>query len=157
MIGLDTVGGGSVRNIVICDLNGTLSDVSHREHLVSGGRGDWDRFYELAKDDPVKVVTRDIVNSLGSIGYEIHLLTGSHRKYEEDKISWLSNHGVEYHTLHAPRYGERAYTRSDELKSGWLMDQSRAFFNRIACCLEDRDRDIKMWRGHGLSCWHLSG
>ena len=56
----------SVKNVIICDINGTLSDASHREYLISGGRGDWDKFYELAKDDPVKPVTRDIINSLGS-------------------------------------------------------------------------------------------
>ena len=152
----DNVNFESVKNVIICDINGTLSDASHREYLVSGGRSDWDKFYELAKDDPVKPVTRDIINSLGSTGYEIHLLTGSHRKYEDDKILWLDRHDVSYHTLHVPRYGERAYHQSDDLKRSWLMDQSKAFFNRIACCLEDRDRDIEMWKDCGLVCWQVA-
>ena len=37
--------------LVLCDLDGTLADISHRLHYLQGEKKDWDSFYEACDKD----------------------------------------------------------------------------------------------------------
>ena len=89
-----------VKDLVIVDLDGTLSDPEHRRHLVNGPKGgrDWKQFLELAIEDPVKPFTRSVVESLVDKGFEIQILSGRHRKYLGDSEDWLIFNGIQLTT-----------------------------------------------------------
>ena len=47
------------RPIVLCDIDGTLADGSHREHFVQGEKKDWNAYYSLLENDsPIDLVVR---------------------------------------------------------------------------------------------------
>jgi len=37
---------------IIFDVDGTLTDVSHRRHYVTGGNTDWGKFFDEMVNDP---------------------------------------------------------------------------------------------------------
>jgi len=41
-----------VRKAIIVDLDGTLSDSSHRQHFMTGKKKDWKGFYSALEQDP---------------------------------------------------------------------------------------------------------
>ena len=64
--------------IVLCDLDGTLSDTRHRERFVTQDPPDYDSFYAAAGGDaPIRPVI-EVVNALASAGFEIHKIGRAH-------------------------------------------------------------------------------
>ena len=49
---------------IICDLDGTLADVEHRRHHVTGGRRNWPAFFAACTDDPAMSPVVETVRGL---------------------------------------------------------------------------------------------
>jgi len=147
-----------VKDLVIVDLDGTLSDPEHRRHLVNGPKGgrDWKQFLELAIEDPVKPFTVSVVQNLHKSGFEVQILSGRNRKYLQDSAAWLDQYEIPYDSIDFPRHGENSYTEDCKLKGDWLDSKGKVFEDRIACCIDDRDQVVNMWRKRGLVCWQVA-
>lgn len=81
-----------MRNILLVDIDHTLSDAAWRDNII--GVGTWDE-YHLAgiKDDPVKEIVT-MVNSLGADGWWLIGLTARPEKWRKITMDWLVKHGV---------------------------------------------------------------
>ena len=145
-----------IKDLVIVDLDGTLSDPEHRRHLVKGPNKNWNLFLDLAADDNVKPFTKSVVIALHERGYEIQILSGRHRKYSEMSEEWLQFHEIPYDYIDLPRGGESSHTQDYILKGDWLDSKGHIFEDRIACCIDDRDQVVNMWRKRGLVCWQVA-
>ena len=63
------------KNIVICDIDGTVANNDHRQHLLNGFKT-WDLFFNaLDKDTPILEVI-EYVLELHSNGKKIVFITG---------------------------------------------------------------------------------
>ena len=144
------------KDIVIVDLDGTLSDPGHRRHYLKGPDRNWYRFQDLAVDDPVKEFTKRVVVTLSEKGNEVHILSGRNKKYLQASEWWLKHHKIPYDSIDLPRRGSTSHTQDYILKSEWLDSKGQAFEDRIACCLDDRDQVVNMWRSRGLVCWQVA-
>jgi len=138
--------------LVIFDLDGTLSDSTHREHYVKRpvGEKDWDNFHAAAADDPPKRAVLYTFLALQSSGHTIEIWTGRDDKYRTQTLDWLEKNGISNPTLKMRPTGD--YTHDNELKSRWLDERGR----RVDLVFEDRQRVVDMWRERGITCAQIA-
>ena len=74
--------------IVLCDIDGTVANNDHRQHLLKEYK-DWDLFFsKLDQDEPIKKIIK-IVNEYAEQGFVIYFLTGRPERYELKTRQWL--------------------------------------------------------------------
>ena len=79
------------KKIVICDIDGTIANNDHRQHLLKKFK-DWDNFFaQLHLDEPILVVIERI-KDLKRDGKEIVFLTGRPERYRSSTKEWLSKY-----------------------------------------------------------------
>ena len=67
------------RDTVICDIDGTIADNSHRQHYLEGKR-DWKSFFEeIENDKPILKILKKI-EYLYQDGFQIIFVTGEARR-----------------------------------------------------------------------------
>jgi FMN phosphatase YigB (HAD superfamily) len=131
---------------IICDLDGTLCDHTHRKHLshidFEGYNG------SLHLDTPRKAIVEILRLMGGSGAYDITLLTGRPEQYRGDTRKWLEVHDIYWnHLLMRPTGDMRSDTA---LKAELLLGHCK--LDDILFILEDRDCVVDMWRTMGLTC-----
>lgn len=138
--------------IVLCDLDGTLSDTTHRLHHIRGRRRDYDAFFAASgEDEPIEPVI-ELVNALKLAGKEIHIITGRREDTREITEAWLELHDVSYDRLLMRPESDR--TPDHVLKRHWFeSDYDPA---DILLALEDRDRVVQMYRELGITCLQVA-
>jgi len=78
-------------NIILCDIDGTVADNSHRQHFLEGKK-DWDGFFsELVNDLPIHPII-DKINQEQADGKEIVFLTGRPERYRYSTTLWLKEY-----------------------------------------------------------------
>lgn len=135
--------------VVICDLDGTLCDTRHRDHLAQAKR--WNEYNaDCANDKPHREVV-EILKGLLAQGHEIAFVTGRSMEALADTECWIERN------LFIPKGQPRLFMRSvgdfrsdvvvkREVYENHLKDEDILFV------LEDRDRVVDMWRSLGLRC-----
>jgi hypothetical protein len=127
---------------VICDIDGTLSDYSHRVALA----GEWNSFHALAHLDPVIPQIRHLTDCLRESGHDILLWTGRPERYRVGTMDWLCEHGIGFNEL---RMRPNDNLDSDvALKYQWLQELGE----QPLFAIDDRDSVVKMFRDNGVVC-----
>lgn len=136
------------RNIVICDLDGTLANDDHRNHHLQRTPRDWDTYFSLCGNDSLYHPVAQLVQLLKISGKQIYILSGRRDDYRAETIRWLQEHRIPYDHLEMRKRDDR--TDDNLLKLQWVsaLDISR----RIWLVLEDRTRVVKAWREAGYTC-----
>jgi uncharacterized HAD superfamily protein len=146
---------------IISDIDGTLTDQSHRLHLLGPETGEchnrkdaqWEEFNQAAKLDPAKQNIIDLLWMVHQCQCKIALITGRFSKYRELTISWLFRKDVPYDLLLMRNEGDM---RSDvDVKVDLLFKFKRSNHivnSDILFVLEDRDKLVGMWRRLNLTC-----
>ena len=83
---------------VIVDIDGTLSDTSHRLRYLTGRRKNWDAFFDAAERDPPLAGTIALVDALDR-ALAVLLITGRPARTGELTIEWLTRHAVRWDLL----------------------------------------------------------
>lgn len=168
--------------LIICDLDGTLSDCTPRQHLAAAR--DWDSFHELMNQDKPDLFVLAFLNDTSifnkrSAGFErgIAFLTGRPIGFYEETKTWLAEgcdlfeHDDYIDIIMRPRDD---YTPDFELKQKLFQEQMEhgrigAWFRanvkedpmdleaqrRNVLFLDDRDRVVAGWRDAGYKCWQV--
>jgi acid phosphatase class B len=80
-----------MKNIILCDIDGTVANNDHRQHFLEGKK-DWDGFFsELSNDIPIYSIIEKIKNHQ-SEGKDIIFLTGRPERHREETESWLKRY-----------------------------------------------------------------
>lgn len=135
-----------MKNVIICDIDGTLADCTHRLPLIAGEKKDWDGFFgNMGEDEPRYTVIR-FVNDLYWGPFRICLVTGRPERYRAATEEWLAKHDIRYESLHMRPDGD---LRADDIVKQEILGRH---FNsdEIAFVIDDRPRVIRMWREEGL-------
>ena len=133
--------------IVIFDIDGTLADVSARQHHLMKKPKDWDSFFGgIPQDKAIHSMVR-LCNILYASGIKILLCTGRREKDRAETVKWLAQQGVNYHELILRRDGDR---RSDVIVKREMLDGIDR--SKILFVVEDRNGVVEMWRSEGLVC-----
>lgn len=138
------------RNIVVCDLDGTLANDDHRVHHLRTDptKRNWDAYFGACGEDKVYHTIAQLVRTLKMGGKLIYILSGRSDSVRADTIIWLQDHKIPYD--HLQMRGKDDRTADDLLKVQWV--ESMGLSHRIWLVLEDRDRVVASWRNAGYTC-----
>jgi predicted kinase len=137
--------------ILLCDIDGTLSDGSHREHLVKGEKKDWPAYFSLLSEDSPNSEVIHRVNDLYST-HTVCLVSGRPDTYQRETMLWLIKQGVPYHWLFMRPGSDK---RPDTLiKAEFLKHLPK---EKIALVLDDRPSVCRMWEENGLTVEWVRG
>lgn len=136
-----------MKKAIICDLDGTIADHTHRLHYIEQRPKDYDSFYSEVHLDPPITEVIDIVKSVHNNGYgpEIIFVTGRPEKCREDTKRWLAQHVSLY-------YDYKLFMRMDDDRRKDYTIKSEIYRYNIAneydilFVLDDRSSVVKMWR-----------
>lgn len=139
---------------VVCDIDGTIADVTHRKHYVRCEKPlkpNWYMFFERMIDDPVNQWCRALLEHM-STDYPIVYATGRPGNYMKYTKEWLEKHDLhlpkaEWPTLLFSRQA-KDHRKDDIVKEIILEFEIKTRFN-ILFVVDDRQQVVDMWRKHG--------
>ena len=140
-----------LRNAILADLDGTLSDPSKRLHYIQGQKKDYDSFYkEVYFDEPTAVV--NLLREYAKKGEtSLICVTGRPDSCRQDTINWLNLHGIFPDALYMRPNGD---FREDSIIKKELLHYLRVEFNPILV-IDDRPSVVAMWKAEGLPVVHI--
>lgn len=133
---------------VICDLDGTLAECSHRVPLIP----DWDAFHRASVDDKPYANVVELVSILNR-ECPVLILTGRTITHKGITQAWLHQHNVHYDEL--IMRGELDFTSDTECKWNLAVQffgSEEAVLANTFLVIDDRDKVVEMWRNKGLTC-----
>lgn len=141
--------------VVIVDLDGTLSDGTHRLHLLPTKdlhlTESWSEFNRAARHDEPIQDTIDIVNMLWKAGMGVVILTGRSDEVETETILWLDRHKVKYDWMIMRRAEDN---RKDTVIKEEVL---RAIgLQHITCAFDDSPNVIKHFRSLGITTYQVT-
>lgn len=157
------------KDTIICDLDGTIANDSHRAHFlhpkhkefcsapeaecVCGLKRDWDSYFAACGGDaPVDAVIR-VIQAFWDEGYNIRLLTGRSESTRAETENWLRKYAVPYHTLVMRPIDNR--TDDDKMKP--LMAAANNWRpSTTLFVMEDRQRVVDAWRSLGYTVFQVA-
>lgn len=138
------------KGYILCDLDGTLCDITHRLPFVKGeGKKDWKGFFAGISKDELRVDTLEKLWSYVKEGYEIVFVSARPDDHKEETLEWLRLKlaDLPWTTLIMRRAGDR---RPDtEVKKQILYTYFKD--SNIHAVIDDRPCVIEMWRKEGLN------
>lgn len=136
---------------IIFDIDGTLSDASHRHQLAQAK--DWEQFHSLAVDDPVIIAVADLMLELSGKN-DIILLTGRPDKYRSITEKWLKDAGLGgIHSALLMR-GDDDFRPDIEMKILALEEffgGKENVIKKVWFVVDDRDKVVEGLRNYGLT------
>lgn len=128
---------------VIFDLDGTLSDNSHRHHLIEGENKEWQKYLRKCKEDPPinKAIQR--AKKLAE-NHEIIIITARSDEVEEKTRDWLKNYKIPFDNLFMLPKG-RWDVPDAEYKQELLQQLKEPIM-----AFDDKESNCKMFRQNGL-------
>lgn len=152
----------TIKDTIICDLDGTLANCEHRVHHVRDKPKNWDAFYAGVRDDSVNESVLQVLDRFAycedpyyaSPNFNIIFCSGRPERCREDTVWWLVNvAGLEppYRLLMREDGDHRAdYIVKQEILNEHI-DKDRVLF-----VLDDRQQVVDMWRRNGLTCFQVA-
>ena len=152
-----------MKDIIVCDLDGTLCNIDHRLHFVQvaqGERKDWDSFFNGVPNDTVNKPVLEVLDRfrLTLNDFQIVFCSGRPERCRTDTVEWLKKYyfteceGKLHYELYMRQDGD--FRRDDIVKQEILdkyIDKDRVLF-----VLDDRDQVVDMWRRNGLTCFQVA-
>ena len=159
-----------MKNIIICDLDGTLCDITHRLiHVKPQTKKDWNAFFVGICDDKVNEPVLRVLEemTLGNCGCsygerrEIIFCSGRPEYTRADTVEWLHrvdedlfnpDPELENYKLYMRKDGD--YRPDDVVKEEILNEHIPK--DRVLFVLDDRQQVVDMWRRNGLTCFQVA-
>jgi predicted kinase len=136
------------RNIIICDIDGTIADLTHRLHYVWGDTKDWPSFFDLVGQDKFRGgVWKDVIDDAFEHDAEVIFVSGRSDVTRDDTTIWLRQYtGLNSFKLIMRQSWDR---RDDTVVKKEMYDKYLSRM-RVVRVYDDRPRVIRMWRDLGL-------
>ncbi len=140
---------------IIIDLDGTLTDVSHRIHHLRGGpKKDWKAFFEGIPGDAVNAAVAALYHMALNAGYTVLLVSGRPEDYRVASERWLVENAMNgYFALFMRPQGDSAPDTEVKAK---IFDRLIAPYFKVLFTVDDRDAVVQMWRSKGLVCMQVA-
>lgn len=142
----------SFPSVVICDIDGTIADLSHRKHFVEvaeGEKKDWKSFFASMGEDSVRRDVEKILIDYYNQGHTIVFVSGRPDTYKDLTLQWLHNHNLSFaFTLIMRRADDK---REDTEVKKQILETYFPEKSRIHAVIDDRPSVIRMWKEQGLT------
>jgi len=154
-----------MKNVILCDLDGTLANIEHRLKYIKGpGKKDWDKFHTECVNDSPNCDVIQILESLvlgfrsgcmicGAVEREVYILSGRNDVVRAETIEWLQKHVHEdwdYDTRLVMRKANDR--RPDTVVKLEMVRELGLTPDDVLCVLDDRQCVVDMWRENGYRC-----
>ncbi len=136
------------KGIVLCDIDGTVADLSHRLHYYNEKPINYEAFFGTVKYDKPFYEVIETVKDYHQQGYDIFFVSGRPEQTRKDTEEWLGKHGLYPHVARAVFMRGAHDRRKDDIVKEDIL---KIFdINDIHKVIDDRPSVIRMWRLHGL-------
>jgi len=130
------------RKDVICDIDGTLCDITQRLNFVKDSDSkNWKAFFaDIPNDKP----REDVIARVRELSKEFNivLVSGRPDDYKKETIEWLAKYNVPYETLMMRQGGDR---RDDDIVKKEILDKLLEK-DQVHMIIDDRPRVLRVWR-----------
>lgn len=135
---------------IICDIDGTIADNSHRQHHVQNRPKDWKAYNATMHADGTHHEVISLLNRLRVDGeIEVVLCTGREEVYRDVTAKWLETRFVDHDKLMMRPVKDY---RGDEIVKSEMLDALLSEGRTIWFVIDDRQKVVDMWRARGLTC-----
>ena len=139
-----------MKNIVIVDIDGTISKVGGRIKYLKQDPKDWDSFYnDCFEDEPIEEILLLVYRLWGK--YEIVFCTGRREKCRFKTVRWLKKHVSNNFSKIKLLMRKDGDLRSDVEVKPELLREAGIKLEDIAFVIEDRSCMVKKYREMGLT------
>jgi len=130
----------------VIDLDGSISDNSHRENLIEGENKKWREYLQKASEDDAN---EEILNFVQKLAEEqrIVILTCRSDEVKKETINWLNEHEVPFDDL--IMLPEGRWELSD---SKFKRDKLEEIENPVIA-IDDKKENCEMFRQEGLEVY----
>lgn len=147
--GLKSFSAGSV---VLCDIDGTIADTTHRLHYVNppeGEKKDWKGFFSEMANDIVRLDVQKILVDLYNQGFTIIFLSARPDSYKDVTLKWLADKNLSFaYTLIMRQSHDK---RPDTEVKADMLNLHFPDKGVIHTIIDDRPSVIRMWKEMGLN------
>lgn len=150
-----------MKNIVIVDIDGTMSKVGDRLKYLQQSPKDWDAFYEACDQDEPNIDICRLVDTLDSYPYELYFCTGRRESTRTKTIDWIRKNVFVVNVAecwlsdHLLMRNDGDY-RHDTIVKPELLEAHGISVDSVAFILEDRSSMVKKWRKLGFTCLQVA-
>jgi len=148
-----------MKNIIVCDLDGTLANCEHRVHHVRNKPKNWSAFYAGVREDEVNGAVLHVLDKFlcyeGGT-YNVIFCSGRPERCREDTIWWLREVAHIWH----PPVMQLLMRKDGDHRADYIVKQEILDNNipkdRVLFVLDDRQQVVDMWRRNGLTCFQVA-
>lgn len=138
------------RDTVICDIDGTIADNSHRQHYLEGKR-DWKSFFEgIENDKPILKILKKI-EYLYQDGFQIIFVTGRPEEYRELTQKWLKK----YLNVNFSLFMRKNNDRRDKVQIKKEIFEKNIKGLNIFLVFENDETLCNLWASFGLEVFKV--
>ena len=148
-----------MKNIIVCDLDGTLANCEHRVHYVRNKPKNWDAFYAGVRDDTVNGAVLYVLSQFlyhGYSAFEIIFCSGRPERCREDTVWWLN----EECRIWLPPVTRLLMRKDGDYRADYIVKQeiydTHIKGKDVLFVLDDRQQVVDMWRRNGLTCFQVA-
>ena len=138
--------------IVLCDIDGTVAETSHRVPYLQQNPKDWHGFFQHMAQDPVRTDIVAQVREQLAAGAELFMVSGRPDTYREETEWWLRHKaGLPFRALFMRRGGDK---RPDTVVKQQILETyfPDPYRQQIRCVFDDRPSVIReVWVKAGLN------
>ena len=142
--------------VILCDIDGTLSNPEHRLQLAHTTEKDWSSFFEESMSDECYKDIVWLVKSLHTLGNKILIVTARPDSGKNLTIKWLDDvaglKGI-YEKLYMRKSTDH---RNDNIVKQDILAQILKDGYKPYMVLDDRDSVVDMWRSNGIRCLQVA-
>ena len=136
---------------IVFDIDGTISDATHR--LQFAYMKEWDKFNEMAVQDPVIVKMADLMRCIGWMENVI-LCTGRSEKFRYVTQDWLKDAELDASYEDLLMRPEGDFRPDYEVKLELLERRfggKEGVLRNVWLAIDDRDQVVEAFRNYGLT------
>ena len=138
-----------VHDCWIFDIDGTLSDPSHRKHWIASKPRNWPAWNAAMGLDKPQWDIISFMSVARVMGLSVVISTGREETHRDVTDKWFRNYGITYDKMYMRKAKDY---RGDDIIKKEMLDQMRLDKYLPTLVFDDRDRVVKMWRENGIRC-----
>ncbi|MEE8382675.1 MAG: HAD family acid phosphatase [Thermodesulfobacteriota bacterium] len=133
-----------MRECVIVDIDGTLSNPEHRLSLIENDRPDWDAFHDLCYlDEPYPDIIELVTEFANQ--YDIIICTDRNESNRRETNEWLNEHNVPCENMYMRTSGDDS---TEIVLKEEMLDTVQSEYS-VRLVIEDSEKCVEMYRNAG--------